>query len=83
MCGEFQTLKDLLLLALLQLPTLVLSLGICCPRSSLLQRVTLSQVFAVSSAPSWVKAEARCPGWDLLPGWRPPIFAVRSPQPLK
>lgn len=42
MCGEFQTLKDLLLLAFPQLSSLVLGLGICCPESSPLRRVTLS-----------------------------------------
>lgn len=49
MCGEFQTLKDLLLLTLLQPPTLGLGLGVCCPESSPLRRVTLFQVFVVSS----------------------------------
>lgn len=79
---EFQTLKDLLRLTLPQLPTLVLGLGICCPDSSPLRRVTLFQVFAVSSTlfpcPQLsvlrVKAEARFPGWDLRSCWRPPIL---------
>lgn len=67
-CGEFQTLKDLL--ALPQPPTLGLGLGICCPESSPLRRVTLFQIFTVSLTlfrPQFsefrMKAEARFPGW--------------------
>lgn len=69
-CGEFQTLKDLLLLGLPQPPTLRLGLLICGPEPSPLRKVTLFQVFAVSLTlfhPQFselrMKAEARFPGW--------------------